>query len=92
MNTTDIRKAADPITKDNVCVEEQHFKRQTQYNFKKRKCHVSHDSPVKKKTFLSVIMIKKIPVCCNPTLGLNVRMQLTLPKVGKWSPPGLPKI
>jgi hypothetical protein len=34
-------------------------------------------------TFLCVL-------CCrNPTLGL--RMQLTLPKVGKWSPPGLPK-
>ncbi len=30
--------------------------------------------------------------CRNPTLGLSVRMQLTLPKVGKWSPPGLPKI
>jgi hypothetical protein len=30
--------------------------------------------------------------CCNPTLGLNVRMKLTLPKVGMWSPPGLPKI
>jgi hypothetical protein len=27
----------------------------------------------------------------NPTLGPSVRMQLTLPKVGKWSPPGLPK-
>jgi len=25
--------------------------------------------------------------CRNPTLGLNVRRQLTLPKVGKWSPP-----
>jgi hypothetical protein len=30
-------------------------------------------------------------ICRNPTLGLSVRMQLTLPKVGKWSPPGLPK-
>jgi len=29
--------------------------------------------------------------CRNPTLGLSVKMQLTLPKVGKWSPPGLPK-
>jgi hypothetical protein len=29
--------------------------------------------------------------CRNPTLGLSVRMQLTLPKVGKWSPLGLPK-
>jgi hypothetical protein len=29
--------------------------------------------------------------CRNPTLGLSVRMQITLPKVGKWSPPGLPK-
>jgi hypothetical protein len=29
--------------------------------------------------------------CRNPTLGLNVKMQLTLPKVGKWSPSGLPK-
>jgi hypothetical protein len=28
----------------------------------------------------------------NPILGLNVRMQLTLPKVGKWSPPRLSKI
>jgi hypothetical protein len=25
-------------------------------------------------------------VCRNPTLRPNVRMQLTLPKVGKWSP------
>jgi len=30
--------------------------------------------------------------CRNPTLGLSVRMQLTLPKVGKRSPPGLLKI
>jgi hypothetical protein len=30
-------------------------------------------------------------ICRNPTLGLSVRMQLTLPKVGKLSPPGLPK-
>jgi len=29
--------------------------------------------------------------CRNPTLGLCVKMQLTLPKVGKWNPPGLPK-
>jgi hypothetical protein len=29
--------------------------------------------------------------CRNPTLGPSVRMQLTLPKVGKWSPPGLLK-
>jgi len=29
--------------------------------------------------------------CCNPTLGLSVRRQFTLPKVGKWSPPGLSK-
>ncbi len=62
MNTINIREAADPITKDNVCVEEQHFKRQTQYNFKKRKCHVSHYSPIKKKTCLSVTIIKKIPI------------------------------
>ncbi len=31
-------------------------------------------------------------LCRNPTLGLSVKMQLTLPKVGKWSPPRLPKI
>jgi hypothetical protein len=31
-------------------------------------------------------------LCRNPTLGLSVRMQLTLPKVRKWSHPGLPKI
>jgi hypothetical protein len=31
-------------------------------------------------------------ICRNPTLGLSVRMQLTLPKVGKWSPSGLSKI
>jgi len=31
------------------------------------------------------------PTCYNPTLGLSVRMQFTLPKVGKWSPPGLLK-
>jgi hypothetical protein len=30
-------------------------------------------------------------LCRNPTLGLSVRRQLTLPKVGKWSPPGFPK-
>jgi len=30
-------------------------------------------------------------VCRNPTLGLSVRMQLTLPKVRKLRPPGLPK-
>jgi hypothetical protein len=30
-------------------------------------------------------------ICRNPTLGLSVRMHLTLPKVGKWSPPWLPK-
>jgi hypothetical protein len=29
--------------------------------------------------------------CRNPTLGLSVRMQFTLPKVGKMSPPGLSK-
>jgi len=29
--------------------------------------------------------------CRNPTLGLSVRRQLTLPKMGKWRPPGLPK-
>ncbi len=33
-----------------------------------------------------------LPPCRNPTLGLSVRMQLTLPKVGKWSSPGLSKI
>jgi hypothetical protein len=33
-----------------------------------------------------------VHTCRNPTLGLSVRMQLTLPKVGKWSPQGLPKI
>jgi hypothetical protein len=27
-----------------------------------------------------------------PHIGLSVRMKLTLPKVGTWSPPGLPKI
>jgi hypothetical protein len=34
----------------------------------------------------------KLRKCRNPTLGLSVRMQFTLPKVGKWSPLGLPKI
>jgi hypothetical protein len=34
----------------------------------------------------------KEPYCRNPTLGLSVRMKLTLPKVGTWSPPGLRKI
>jgi hypothetical protein len=29
--------------------------------------------------------------CRNPTLGLSVRMQFTLPKVRKWSPLGLSK-
>ncbi len=33
-----------------------------------------------------------IETCRNPTLGLSVRMQLTFPKVGKWSPPGLPNV
>jgi hypothetical protein len=27
-----------------------------------------------------------------PHFGLSVRMKLTLPKVGTWSPPGLSKI
>jgi hypothetical protein len=27
-----------------------------------------------------------------PHFGLSVKMKLTLPKVGTWSPPGLPKI
>ncbi len=36
--------------------------------------------------------ILQVQACRNPTLGLSVRMQLTaLPKVRKWSPPGLPK-
>ncbi len=26
-----------------------------------------------------------------PHFGLSVRMKLTLPKMGTWSPPGLPK-
>jgi hypothetical protein len=34
----------------------------------------------------------EIKGCRNPTLGLSVRMQLTLPKVGKWSPLGLLKL
>jgi hypothetical protein len=29
--------------------------------------------------------------CRNPTLGLSVRVKPTLPKVGTWSPSGLPK-
>ncbi len=29
--------------------------------------------------------------CRNPTLGPSVKMQLTLPKVGKWSPSKIPK-
>jgi len=30
--------------------------------------------------------------CRNPTLGLSVRMKLTLPKLGIWSPSGLPNV
>jgi len=30
--------------------------------------------------------------CRNPTLGLSVRMKLTLPKLGIWSPLGLPNV
>jgi len=36
----------------------------------------------------AVVMVSS---CHNPTLGLSVKMQLTLPKVGKWSPLGLLK-
>jgi hypothetical protein len=42
-----------------VCVEEQHSKQQTQYNFKKRKCHASHDSKVKRKTFLLLQWLRR---------------------------------
>jgi len=31
-------------------------------------------------------------ICHNPTLGLSVRMKLTLPKLGTWSPLGLPNV
>jgi hypothetical protein len=34
----------------------------------------------------------KSPYVLQPHFGLSVRMKLTLPKVGTWSPPGLPKI
>jgi hypothetical protein len=30
-------------------------------------------------------------VLSQPHFGLSVRMKLTLPKVGTWGPPGLPK-
>ncbi len=60
-NTTYIKEVGDPITKDNVCVEEQHSRQQTQYNFEKQKCHVYHDSSIKKKTFLFITITKKIP-------------------------------
>jgi len=33
----------------------------------------------------------KSPYVSQPHFGLSVRMRLTLPKVGTWSPPGLPK-
>jgi hypothetical protein len=33
----------------------------------------------------------KMPSMSQPHFGLSVRMKLTLPKVGTWSPPGLPK-
>jgi len=38
-------------------------------------------------------MISKVNIALSqPHFGLSVRMKLTLPKVGTWSPPGLPKI
>jgi hypothetical protein len=39
--------------------------------------------------------LQKLKLCFSkvsqPHFGLSVRMKLTLPKVGTWSPPGLPK-
>jgi len=40
---------------------------------------------------VSVLTDGENTMCRNPTLGLSVKMQFTLPKMGKWSPPGLPK-
>jgi hypothetical protein len=31
-------------------------------------------------------------ILLQPHFGINVRMKLTLPKVGSWNPLGLPKI
>jgi hypothetical protein len=44
--------------------------------------------PFKKCIFLHFFSIE----LSQPHFGLSVRMKLTLPKVGTWSPPGLPKI
>jgi hypothetical protein len=35
--------------------------------------------------------IRTIYILSQPHFGLSVRMRLTLPKVGTWSPPGLLK-
>ncbi len=32
-----------------------------------------------------------MPFVSQPHFGLSVRVKPTLPKVGSWSPPGLPK-
>jgi len=34
---------------------------------------------------------EQLHMCRNPTSGLSVRRQFTLPKMGKWSHPGLSK-
>jgi len=33
-----------------------------------------------------------LPLMSQPHFEANVRMRLALPKVGAWSPPGLPKL
>jgi hypothetical protein len=40
---------------------------------------------------VEMILVKKRSNMSQPHFGISVRMKLTPPKVGSWSPPGLPK-
>jgi len=52
---------------------------------------LSPDYVYNHRTEMDVVFFHGLQFCRNPTLGLSVRMQLTLLKVGKWSLLGLPK-
>jgi hypothetical protein len=68
------------------------------YKFMTNKLKVLRRNPNGVVTFILVIEAlsfanwSSVPMCRNPTLGLSVRMKLTLPKLGMWSPPGLPNV
>jgi hypothetical protein len=53
--------------------------------------HVSEDSNGHGSLLAKVAIISNPPLS-QPHFEASVRMKLTLPKVGTWSPPGLPKI